>query len=221
MARSRPCCAGRATSPPSAERCAQRREGGRIGIAEGAMATTTFDMNDLKRRMQGAIASLKQELAGLRTGRASTGTARTRPGRGLWQPYAAQSARHGQRAGAAAAQRPGLGSVDDPRGREGDFGRQSRIDALDRRAGHQAAHSRAQRGAAAGNRQGRAQIRRSRARGGTPRPPRRPRPSQEAREGSQDQRGRPQSRKPARCRRRPTRPSPKSTSCSPARKRRS
>jgi len=37
------------------------------------MATTAFDMNDLKRRMQGAITSLKQELAGLRTGRASSG----------------------------------------------------------------------------------------------------------------------------------------------------
>jgi len=36
------------------------------------MATATFDMNDLKHRMQGAIASLKQELSGLRTGRAST-----------------------------------------------------------------------------------------------------------------------------------------------------
>jgi ribosome recycling factor len=36
------------------------------------MTTTTFDMNDLKRRMQGAIAALKQELSGLRTGRAST-----------------------------------------------------------------------------------------------------------------------------------------------------
>src|ERR1700680_2786862 len=36
------------------------------------MATTAFDMNDLKRRMNGAIASLKQELSGLRTGRAST-----------------------------------------------------------------------------------------------------------------------------------------------------
>ncbi|MGB6170670.1 MAG: ribosome recycling factor, partial [Xanthobacteraceae bacterium] len=36
------------------------------------MTTTTFDMSDLKRRMQGAIASLKQELSGLRTGRAST-----------------------------------------------------------------------------------------------------------------------------------------------------
>jgi len=36
------------------------------------MAATAFDMNDLKRRMQGAIGSLKQELSGLRTGRAST-----------------------------------------------------------------------------------------------------------------------------------------------------
>jgi ribosome recycling factor len=32
---------------------------------------TTFDLNDLKRRMQGAIASFKQELTGVRTGRAS------------------------------------------------------------------------------------------------------------------------------------------------------
>jgi ribosome recycling factor len=36
------------------------------------MAPATFDMNDLKRRMQGAIGSLKHELSGLRTGRAST-----------------------------------------------------------------------------------------------------------------------------------------------------
>ncbi len=35
------------------------------------MAATAFDMNDLKRRMQGAIGSLRQELSGLRTGRAS------------------------------------------------------------------------------------------------------------------------------------------------------
>src|ERR1700744_2843653 len=36
------------------------------------MAPATFDMNDLKRRMQGAIGSLKTELGGLRTGRASS-----------------------------------------------------------------------------------------------------------------------------------------------------
>lgn len=37
------------------------------------MAASEFDLNDLKRRMQGALSSLKQELSGLRTGRASTG----------------------------------------------------------------------------------------------------------------------------------------------------
>jgi ribosome recycling factor len=35
------------------------------------MAIATHDINELKRRMQGAIQSLKQELGGLRTGRAS------------------------------------------------------------------------------------------------------------------------------------------------------
>jgi ribosome recycling factor len=35
------------------------------------MASATHDINELKRRMQGAIQSLKQELGGLRTGRAS------------------------------------------------------------------------------------------------------------------------------------------------------
>jgi ribosome recycling factor len=50
-----------------------RRAPGKPGtaIAEDAMAATTFDLNDLKRRMQGAIQSLKHELSGLRTGRAS------------------------------------------------------------------------------------------------------------------------------------------------------
>jgi ribosome recycling factor len=35
------------------------------------MATPTYDANDLQRRMTGAIANLRQELGGLRTGRAS------------------------------------------------------------------------------------------------------------------------------------------------------
>jgi ribosome recycling factor len=35
------------------------------------MAVATFDLAELQRRMQGAIASLKHELGGLRTGRAS------------------------------------------------------------------------------------------------------------------------------------------------------
>jgi ribosome recycling factor len=37
------------------------------------MAATTHDIDDLKRRMQGAVALLQQELGGLRTGRASAG----------------------------------------------------------------------------------------------------------------------------------------------------
>lgn len=35
------------------------------------MAVTTFDLGDIKRRMQGAISSLKHDLGSLRTGRAS------------------------------------------------------------------------------------------------------------------------------------------------------
>ena len=35
------------------------------------MAVTTFDLDDVKRRMQGAIGALKHDLGGLRTGRAS------------------------------------------------------------------------------------------------------------------------------------------------------
>ena len=35
------------------------------------MPTGGFDINDLKRRMQGATAALKHELGGLRTGRAA------------------------------------------------------------------------------------------------------------------------------------------------------
>ena len=35
------------------------------------MATGNFDLNEVKRRMQGAVQSLKHELGGLRTGRAS------------------------------------------------------------------------------------------------------------------------------------------------------
>jgi ribosome recycling factor len=37
------------------------------------MATANYDLNDVKRRMQGAIQSLKHDLSGLRTGRASSG----------------------------------------------------------------------------------------------------------------------------------------------------
>src|SRR5580692_2733494 len=35
------------------------------------MTTATYDLNEIKRRMHGAVSVLKQELGGLRTGRAS------------------------------------------------------------------------------------------------------------------------------------------------------
>src|SRR6478672_7037449 len=38
---------------------------------ESVMPTGNFDINELKRRMQGATQSLKHELGGLRTGRAA------------------------------------------------------------------------------------------------------------------------------------------------------
>jgi ribosome recycling factor len=37
------------------------------------MATANYDLNEIRRRMQGALQSLKQELGGLRTGRATSG----------------------------------------------------------------------------------------------------------------------------------------------------
>src|SRR5262245_40305109 len=44
------------------------------------MAAATHDMNELKRRMQGALQSLKHELGGLRTGRASASLLGPAPG---------------------------------------------------------------------------------------------------------------------------------------------
>jgi ribosome recycling factor len=37
------------------------------------MATANYDLNEIKRRMQGAVQSLKHDLSGLRTGRATSG----------------------------------------------------------------------------------------------------------------------------------------------------
>ncbi len=65
------------------------------------MANPTYDINEIKRRMQGASAALKTELSGLRTGRASAALARPGHGRGLRRADAAQPVRQRHRAGAA------------------------------------------------------------------------------------------------------------------------
>src|SRR5437879_192644 len=81
--RSRPCCGPRGASPSSAPdlgpvsidpppdqaECARRRVIRPNG--EVAMSDPTYDINELKRRMHGAIDVLKHEFSGLRTGRAS------------------------------------------------------------------------------------------------------------------------------------------------------
>ena len=80
--RSRRCCAERdapLSSAIEAVASARLQRAHESGNARGidqrirrvAMANPTHDINELKRRMQGAIQLLKQELGGLRTGRAS------------------------------------------------------------------------------------------------------------------------------------------------------
>src|SRR5260221_10873557 len=79
-ARFRPCSRVQTRAPSSqVERFFVRRAGSTRGQAIGAnlsqgdatMSSENFDINELKRRMQGAIGSLKHELGGLRTGRAA------------------------------------------------------------------------------------------------------------------------------------------------------
>src|SRR5690349_19962154 len=68
-ARSLPSCAAKASAPSS--RLDRRRPlGDPVRIREGSMSTT-FDLAEVKRRMDGALGALKHELGGLRTGRAS------------------------------------------------------------------------------------------------------------------------------------------------------
>jgi ribosome recycling factor len=64
------------------------------------MATPGYDKEDMNRRMNGAVATLKQEFAGLADRARQPGAARSRHGRGLWQPDADHPGGHGQRAGA-------------------------------------------------------------------------------------------------------------------------
>src|SRR6266508_2612478 len=75
-ARSQPCLRGRDARRASGDRGVRgRAPRSQAGVArvirEAQMATATHDIADIKRRMQGAIHVLKQELGGLRTGRAS------------------------------------------------------------------------------------------------------------------------------------------------------
>src|SRR5262245_4337662 len=72
-ARLRPSWRERGAQPSSAEQGRACRERRTPEFREAAMASATHDLAELQRRMQGAIQMLKQELGGLRTGRASPG----------------------------------------------------------------------------------------------------------------------------------------------------
>ena len=90
------------------------------------MTSTTHDINEIKRRMQGASAVLKTELSGLRTGRASAHLLDPVHGGGLWRADAAQPGGDRQRAGAADDRGQRLGPLAGPRGGKGDRQFQSR-----------------------------------------------------------------------------------------------
>ena len=160
------------------------------------MATTAFDMNDLKRRMQGALASLKQEISGLRTGRASTGL--------LDHVQVEAYGNHMPLNQLATI------SVPEPRLLHVQVWDRSMVHAVEKAIS--AANlgltpstegqvlklriPETERGTAAGDRQGRAQIRGNRAGRRASRPPRRPRSSEEAGERAQNQRRRSRSARP-------------------------
>ena len=151
---------------------------------------TPFDLDDVKRRMQGAINAFKHDLGSLRTGRASPSLLDPIQVDAYGSRMPIDPGRDGQRARAAAAQRAGLGPRHGGGGREGDPRIGSRPQPADRGPGHPPAHPGDERAAPQGDGQGRAQIRRGGADRGPPRPPRRARPPQEAREGQRHQPGR-------------------------------
>jgi hypothetical protein len=89
------------------------------------MPTGNFDINELKRRMQGATQRSSMNSAAAHRPRRGL-DAGAGAGRGLRHPHAAQPARDRQRAGAAAALGAGLGQVDGQGGGKGDRRFQSR-----------------------------------------------------------------------------------------------
>src|SRR5262249_50939481 len=63
---------GRRTKRPRPALPPRAGERGKLS-GRSEMATANYDLNDVKRRMQGAVQTLKHELGGLRTGRATSG----------------------------------------------------------------------------------------------------------------------------------------------------
>ena len=152
-----------ASPRPDGTRTAERSRYSTACISGGSSwQLPTHDMNELKRRMQGAIQLLKQELGGLRTGRASAS---------LLEPVQVEA--YGTH---MPLNQVATVSVPEPRlisvqvwdksmvhaVEKAIHAVQSRPDAVDRRPGAAAAHPGTERGSPQGPGQGRAQICRSR-----------------------------------------------------------
>ena len=179
-----------------------------------------MDVNDLKglfaeskKRMDGQIEHVRRELAGVRTGRASTGLLENVHGRGLRRQDAAQPGRHAVDSRAVADRRAALRPVDDGQRREGDPLVGPRPESGQRRQGgphpDPGAHRRAPQGAVAARPQGRR-------RGPQPRPHRAARRQRPAEEDAQGSRRSPKTTRSAastRCRGSPIRRSRRSTIC--------
>ena len=106
-------------SPATSPRC-WPGEGRRRSSRTRSERMPAYDKNDLERRMHGALEVLKHDLAGLRTGRASTALLDPIQVEVYGAQHADQPGRDGVGAGAADAVGAGLGPQQRRLGREGD-----------------------------------------------------------------------------------------------------
>ena len=132
-----------------------------------------FDLKEIERRMRGALDRAQAGVRRLAHRPRQYEPARSDHGKCLWQPNAAQSARHHQRAGIEADHRAGVGPVTGRRRGARHPRIRSRAEPGGRRTAAAPADPGAERGAAPRDREGRAQIYRAGARRRAQRSPRR------------------------------------------------
>ncbi len=143
----------------------------------------TFDLNDIKRRMAGAVAALKHDLNSLRTGRASANLLDPIEVEAYGAAMPLNQVATVSGSGAQAPVRAGLGPQHGAGRREGHHEVGPRHDAADRRPGDPAPRSGNEPAAPPGDGEGCTQVRRAGQGGRAPRAPRRHGPPEEAREG--------------------------------------
>ena len=149
---------------------------------------------EVKKRMDGQLEFVRKELAGVRTGRASTGLLEARAGRGVWLAHAAQSGGEPVDPGAVADRRAAVRPVAHGDDRASHSRLRSGAEPGERRQGHphpdSVAHRRAPQGPVAPRPQDGRGRPQSRPRG----PPRGQRQAEEDAQGAPDLRGRREAR---------------------------